>query len=370
MRGGFISALLLPVTLAAFMPDAQLAPVAQGQEPKPQADAVRDVLLRVKQRAETQNRDDQRRALLLVQQSQEAFKAGRLEDSLKTVQKARLLFPASAEIQQAYRQLQAEQRRRRDQALNLKEALGVLDEGLAHVNALVDQGRYWHALQFAEAVRDAAGRLPGAEAAAARKAIEKFLEDFNAWVASDPPELHVRPREPATDSEARPRTPGEVRRALARLLSVDWQNERLVNALAFVARETGVPVRIDPALERLRVPANRRLNLRVQQTSAERLLKLIAELSETELLLAEGHALITTKESALLYTLARGRDPQEAERLLRRLLPLDPGRPRPEEPEPLAVKPARLPAYLESADAFTQHIEELLKPFAHQQAEP
>ncbi len=367
MRAGFVLALLTCGGLETSSP---------GQEPKPRVDPVRDVLQRVKHRAEAQTRDDHRRALLLIQQSHEAFKAGRLDESLKTAQKARELFPGSADIQQAYRNVQAEQRARREHALNVKEATDVLDQALAHVNALVEQERYWQAQQFAEAVRDAALRFPaGSEPRHVTKAIEKFLEDYHAWVASDPPELRMPAKAPVPVGETKPvRNVAELRRALAVPLNVDWRNEKLAAALAFVARETGVPVTVDPALERLRLPANRRLNLRVQHTTAERVLKLITELAGTELLLVEGQVLITTKETALQYTLARGRDPAEAERFLRRTLGLQDRGARPdaaaEPPEVLDVKPAKLPAYLESAEAFTHHLDVLLKPPVGRQQEP
>jgi hypothetical protein len=209
---------------------------------------------------------------------------------------------------------------------------------------------------LAEAVRDAVNRFPsGADGEAiphARQTVEKFLDEFHAWVASDPPELHAA----VPKTQARPPGGGTLKQALSVLLSVDWRNELAVSALSFVARETGVSIRIDPAVERLRFLADRRVSLHAEQITAERLLKRITELTHTELVPAAGGLIITTKEKALQYAVALRQDPASAEMLLRRMLPDEPA------PRPVAGGTLpRVPAYLESAEEFTYHIELLLK---------
>lgn len=347
---------------------ASLLSAAQAQAPPADPNRpVLDVLRAVRERAEEQKRADQRRALLLVQQARTAQQAGRLAEAVELARKAQQLFPESAEIKQFYRNLLAAQRARREQADQLTLAQDRLKEALQHAEQLTEEGRYAEAQDLAEALREATKRFPAQiDVTAERQAVEKLLANLPAKTpagsedrpASDPEAVERLP----PPVEIRPDPDAALRRGLNKSLHIDWQNKPLGTALQEIARASGIPIKIDPALERLRIPTTRKLDLQVDAISAWQLIKLVTELTGTDYILAQGQVVITTKAKALEYTVARARGRPDKE-LLDRLLESDKREAGDDEAtsQPHDPTTSRLPDYLRSGAAFLAHIEALLK---------
>ena len=346
------------LVLAAAAPAAGQAPPDDPNKP------IQDILTGIRQRADEQKHADQRRALLLLQQAQTARKAGRLSEAVTLIRKAQELFPESEEIKQAHRRLLAEQRSQREAAINLAVAQERLSEALRHAEALARAGRRAEARELTEAVLIATGRFPaGVDLTEARQSAEKVFAEVTDAPADVQP-LPVAPREADLSLPA-------LKQALARPMTVDWRNESLVTILQEVSRHTGVKVVIDPALERVRGPLARRLDLRLTRVSAERVLQLATEQTGTDYVLVEGQVVITTKDKAVQFTVARNQGLPEAGSLHRLLHPelyrLTPPRDLPvlpPAPPPLLdirPPPPKVPDYLQSGRAFLDHIDELLK---------
>lgn len=341
--------------------------LAQGPPPDPNRE-VRSVIDAVRERAEVQKREDQRRALLLIQKAHTAHQAGRLQEASDLSQRAQQLFPESAEIKEAVRSFRVEQRGQREHADGVALARDRLDEALKHAGALFRDGRYSEARDLAEAVQEAVQRFPPQiDVSEPKRAAEKFLIELYGRAKAGLIEL--KPRAPRPDPEL---TDAALRRGMNKSMSVNWRNETLASALEEIVRETGIPVKIDPALERLRIPATRRVIMQARDLAAWRLLRSLTEATATEYILTSEQIVITTKTKALAYTLVRSRGQPEKE-ALDRLLRGEPLRADPKE-EPAVSKrwvdDEKVPDYLRSDGAFLMHIEELLKPRSARKTAP
>src|SRR5262245_24732510 len=111
--------------------------LANAQETNDSRRMLSDVLDRVKQRAEEQKLADRERAVQLLQQAHQARAEGRISDAVRLAERAQALFPESAAVRQALRELHGDQADSREQNVNLAAAKNRLEEAVEHAQELL-----------------------------------------------------------------------------------------------------------------------------------------------------------------------------------------------------------------------------------------
>jgi hypothetical protein len=332
--------------------------VVLAQEKPPSEKDVLEVLRKVKEGVAEEKRAEELRALGLGQQAETARREGRLKDALTLARRAERLFPGSPELRRLVRSLEAEEAASKQRERQLATARQRLDEALDAAEKLYRSGEAKLARELAEAVVTVAARFPvGVEVVKAVTRAETFLKD---------PAQSSQPKEPPAEQlpvaplvgPPPPPPPLHVpsRKLLARLMNVDWQQVTLLEALQQIAGETGVQLRLDPMLTRMRVFETRRLTWQAQNEPAERLLRHLMDQVGTDFLhMNNGQVYITTKREALAMIMER-RSPPAA-------VPQPPPRRVANGPEKIPEPPQEdSPVYLQSGKAFLAHIDSLLQP--------
>lgn len=329
---------------------------------KPPSDAeVREVLRKVRDGMAADRLKEESQALQLAQAAEAARREGRVLEAAVLARRAMRQFPESLPLRRLVRTLEAEEAVVKRQTTNLATARRRLDEALDAAQKLYRQGDTQLARDLAEAVLTAAERFPaGAEVLPAVLRAEAFLKEPSRPPSADEPAAEKLPLAPDNRPPPPPAPPPPLnvpsRKLLARLMTVDWQQVTLLEALNQIAAETGVQLRIDPTLARLRVFEAQRLTFQGQQQPAERLLRQVMTQIGTDYVpMTNGQVYVTTKQEALAMILERRTPPGPVPTR-------PPVRSVASGPERIPEPQEDAPAYLSSGRAFLAHIEELLQP--------
>src|SRR5262245_31161443 len=285
-------AALLLVTLVQSAPS-----VAAQDANRP----INDILDGIKKRAADAKRDDQRRALQMLQRAEHARQMGRIAEAEEFARKAQHLFPESPDIRRALAGYQAELRSARERADSVTQARTALEEAIEYAAALIREDRLPEARELLGSVRQLAASFPAAtdltDLKGSADALLRELERRSAGAAE------LVPTPPALLAE--PMTPSEMRLLLARRLTVEWRDEPLSTVFPIIQTETGLAVRVDPYFERLGVFDLERMDLRISNVPLDRLLRMVADMAGASYVLMDGEIYLTTKANALALAVAR-----------------------------------------------------------------
>jgi tetratricopeptide (TPR) repeat protein len=372
-----------------------LASLASAQETNDSRRMLSDVLDRVRQRAHEQQVADRQRALQVLQQAQQARAEGRIADAVKLAERAQVLFPESAAVRQALQELRGDQADSRDQRVNLATAKNRLEEAVDYAQQLLRDRNVAQARELAEAVREAAARLPqGIDLTRIIQEAQKVLDDRPAAEAAPGNEILPAPQ-PAPPQP--PKSTSATRQMLMKKLDTEWRDAPLLQVLQDLAKETGVPINIDLDLQRAHVFDTRRVYLQAHGAPAERILRTVTDISLSAYLLVDGEVQIMPKHKALDYAVTRSRQSPEVTLRSVEVRPLRrapyPALPLPEEMEkPPTVEPppahrattlrpgeieklpspgaVQQPEYLRSGPALRAEIDRLVGPPKSKEEEP
>ncbi len=363
-------------------------------QPRPEGDRggakdpVQSILNGLQQRAEKQRQSDQRDAAILLRNAQEAHRAGDLSEAVKLARQAERLFPESPEIRSFLRSVRRQQEDQRTRSVMLGVVARRMEEALERVEALRQEGRNDLADELADAVRETLAELPESpQLAEARKLARQVLGGGGAGglpqdpgkvpepIEKDediPPPVRIDPPPPTDSRESAPLkskasesvqppitwTDAEIRKALKQRISIYWVQLPLTTALQELSRAGGVPIVLDSSLVRAGFAPTVLVNLHAPETTIERVLRSLGELTGGAYILSGGQVIFTTKRRALEFVIAGQLGNLEAA-----LPSVSPAGERYESSlgAPIRSEPT-VPEYLRSAKAFRDHIQELLRP--------
>lgn len=360
---------------------AQPRPEGDQAEPK---DPVQSILNGLQQRAEKQRQSDQRDAVILVRNAQEAHKAGDLSEAVRLARQAERLFPESQEIRGFLRTVLREQHEQRTRSVMLGVVARRIEEALERIEVLRQGRQNDLAEELADVVRETLAELPESpQLAEARKLARLVLgvakagesppdsgkvqepiekdEDIPPPVRIDPPpptdSRESGQLKPKASESVRPPirwTDAEIRKALKQRVSIHWVQLPLPAALQELSRAGGVPIMLDPSLVRAGFAPTVLLNLQAPETTIEQVLRTVGELTGGAYILSGGQVIFTTKRRALEFAITGQFGTAEA------VSPTG-GRHESSLRAPLRSDSTG-PEYLRSAKAFRDHIRELLRP--------
>jgi hypothetical protein len=337
-------------------------------QPDEDTRAVQDILDSVKRRAADQQREDRRRALLLLQQAQRAEEAGQISEAHALAQKAAKLFADSEEIRGYVRHLGAQQKRLRDQAVDLAVIRQRFDEAVDHARELYRKGESAQARELLESVKAAGEKLPAEIGVVSSIRAADALLKGQQRAAEQEPETLPMPQLAGRSAPANPAgsvtlSPEAWQRVLQQRVRVDWRSQPFGLALSDLTRLTGVTVGVDEALTRTGLPTTFRVDLQVYNGAFRHVLDLLSEKSGARYVIASDSIIFTTKQQSRLYEQALPGPPQAAA-TAQRETPLRQTTPEPLPAPARRVPPPRTPDYLRSGKAFQQHIDDLIREAA------
>jgi hypothetical protein len=323
--------------------------LVEGQNPG-EGRSLDDILNGVKKRAEDAKRDDQRRALQMLDRAAHGHKHGRLEEALDLARKAQQLFPESPDLRKAVAGFQADAKAARARSANLEEARTALTEAVEYAQQLIKEDRLAEARELLEAVQHLLDRFPGGiDLTTASDSTHKLLAELRVRSADSLVELIPVPPRVVVDNLS----PSEMRLLLARRVTIDWHGEPLSKAFTLIHAETGLTIKVDPYLERLGVLERTRTDLRISNAPVERLLRMVTDLAGVAYVLRDSEVYVTTKANALALAMGQPAPRSEASATRR-----PPPTAAPLLPTP---PPAKSAGYLISGQALREHVEELLR---------
>lgn len=324
---------------------------------------VRQILDRLKQRGTDQVRQDHQRALLLLQQSLSARKAGKLDEAVTLAGRAYRLFPESKEIRDSLQRLRFEQKHARLRKTAIAVALHHIEDALDHAADLAKDKDLRQARGFVTVARDYLDQL------AAEVDVEALQERADrVWVTLVRPGAteELPPPQPTRTGQPRP----SIQRALTIRLNVDWRRLPLKRALIDLAKAIRVPLTIDPILEQTGYITARRIDLRVFNGTAVMVLHQLAAKTGIDFLVRDNDIWISTKQQVARLRQQPVSVVEEADAWSPFQPPsyqLLPPPPRPWLPLPPVEQPVPeesgrdRPSYLESPAAFRAHLDDLLR---------
>jgi hypothetical protein len=336
----------------------------QPATPPPSAtDDVSRIVQQVRQEARQRELADRAAALEFLEKAEQARREGQLARAQTLARQAQALFPESLVIARWLTDFEAQGRpASRDQRLNWRLAMATLHEANDLIEKLISKRQHASARAWLDAVSAAAARFPPSpELEAALSQVRKLQQRLDFGTAT--PEA----------AESRQLMP-PARELLNKKMDVQWIQTPALDALQQIADATGVTFTIDPDLARRRILEQQPLTVSIRDFPAERLLRVVAEVTLTEaVLLDQGQVLITTKPKALAMALQPRRDLPIAPRAG---LVAGAERSTPSQIAPRAAEREQSPpaeqkrddqvkveaqvSYLKSPDAFLRYINDLL----------
>lgn len=351
-------------------------------------DPVQSILNGLQQRAEKQRLSDQRDAVILLRNAQEAYKAGELSEAVRLARQAERLFPESQEIRSFLRTVRREQDEQRTRSVVLSVVARRIEEALERIEVLRQTGQNELAEELADVVRETLAELPeSSQLTEARRLARRLLgvggagevpqepgkaqepiekdEDIPPPVRVDPPpptdsreSAQLKPKAPESVQPPTRWTDADIRKALKQRVSIHWVQLPLPAALQELSRAGGVPIVLDSSLVRAGFAPTVLVNLYAPETTIERVLQTLGELTGGAYILSGGQVIFTTKRRALEFAVAGQLGTVEA--VPPSASPAS-GRHESSLRAPSRSEPA-VPEYLRSAKAFRDHIRELLQP--------
>lgn len=281
-----------------FAPQQVPTPSQPAAPPPVATDEVSKIVQQIRQEARQRELADRAAALELLEKAEQARREGLRTRAQTLARQAQALFPESLVIARWLADFESQEKQfNRDHQLNWRLAIASLHEANDLIEKLLIKRQHASARAWLDAVYSAAARFPpGAELGSALARARQLQHRLDAGTATT---------EAAENTPAAP----PARELLAKKMDVQWVQTSALDALQQIADATGVTFTIDPEVARLRVLEQQPLTVSIRGFPAERLLRVVTEVTITEaVLLDQGQALITTKPKALTMALQAQRD--------------------------------------------------------------